>query len=295
MRIGDRMKYEIFKTNLGFIKENIDTTQNKIASGKRILTPSDDPVASSKAVQFDSEKLQNEQYTRSLKSLQTLGSFYDSAINQVHDLLTRAKEIAVTQSSDTMNADTRKAVSVEIKGIIEQLVAVANTKVGNTYIFAGKKVSTVPFTIDEDYNVTFQGTDDVPYVYVDRGTKMEASISGGDVFTGDIDVFKVLKDFAYALETNDVDSIRDALDNIETSLGKAEESLAKAGTFSSRINALIDDKDIRSVNIEGVLSDLVDVDITQAVTEFNSLSTAYQAMLYSMAKIQEMNVLNYLK
>jgi flagellin-like hook-associated protein FlgL len=39
---------------------------------------------------------------------------------------------------------------------------------------------------------------------------------------------------------------------------------------------------------------MMDVDIVQIVTEFNALSNAYEAMLYSMAKIQNLSVLNYL-
>jgi len=63
----------------------------------------------------------------------------------------------------------------------------------------------------------------------------------------------------------------------------------------SRIDRLVEDKDTKTVDLEEVLSNLVDMDITQAVTDFNAMSNAYQAMLYSMARLQEMNILNYLR
>ncbi|HOJ42973.1 MAG TPA: flagellar hook-associated protein FlgL [Syntrophorhabdaceae bacterium] len=295
MRIADSLKYEIFTRNLSKIKELVDRTQNQIASGKKVLTPSDDPVAASSGIGLEVEKKINAQYERTLNKLKPLGGFYDTAITGIHDLLTKAKEIAITQASDTMDASTRRSSAEQVKGIIEQLVTIGNTKLGNTFIFGGEKTETTPFTLNDDYTVTYNGTVAVSSVYIDRATKEESGMSGDRVFISDTNIFTVLKGLKDALETNDVDGIKNALNGLDASLDKTETNLSFVGTFVSRIEDYTSYKETRDLDIDNVISSMLDVDITQAVTEFNALSNAYQALLYSMAKIQELNVLNYLK
>lgn len=295
MRVTDNLKYEIFTRNLTKIKELIDRTQNKIASGKKILTPSDDPVVASSGIGLEAEKAVIVQHERNLGKLKTLAGYYDTAITGINELLTKAKEVAVTQSSDTMDATTRRSSAEQIKGIIEQLVTIGNTKLGNTYIFAGEKTDTTPFTLNSDYTVTYNGTDEVPSIYIDRSTKENMGISGKRVFITDTNIFNVLKDLKDALETNDIDGIRASLNELESALDKTQTNLSYVGTYLSRIEDYILYKETQDLDIDETISNMLDVDIAQAVTDFNMLTNAYQAMLYSMGKIQELNVLNYLK
>jgi flagellar hook-associated protein 3 FlgL len=95
------------------------------------------------------------------------------------DLLTSAKQLAVTQGSDQMDAASRKTAAIQIEGIIENLVTLGNTKIGNTYAFGGNKSDKAAFVLnDADYSVSFKGSDDVPEVYVDGTTKKNLGISG---------------------------------------------------------------------------------------------------------------------
>ncbi|MCX5807267.1 MAG: flagellar hook-associated protein FlgL [Proteobacteria bacterium] len=294
MRVTDKLRFDVFKNNLSSLKETLDKTQTRIASGKKILAPSDDPIAASAGVALEAEKNLNDRYKKNLEKLKTVGGFYDTSINSINDLLTRAKEISITQASDTMDASTRISANEEIKGIIEQLVTIGNTKVGNNYIFGGKKSNMKPFTIDADYNVTFNGSSDVDSIYVDKGTKEDAGISGQSVFISDTNVFTVLKNFSDALDGNDLTGIGEAIDNIDNSLEKTQTNLAHAGTYMARVENYIGYKETRDVDITESLSQMTDIDMTQAVTDFNTLSTAYEAMLYSMAKVQSLTILNYL-
>jgi len=295
MRVTDRIKFDAFKNNLALIKSNLDKTQNKIASGKKILVPSDDPVSSSVAVGFNAEKGLNAQYGRNIERLKTTGVFYETSINSVNNMLTRAKEIAIVQASDTVNAETRKSAGEEVKGIIERLVAIGNTKVGNHYIFGGKKSNNTPFSIDSDYNVTFNGSNEVSSIFVDKGTKEDAGISGDKVFISDTNIFNVLKNFKDALETNNKTGIRHALDGLDKSLEKTQTNLVHVGTYTARIENFIEYNESKNNNIIETLSQIMDVDVAQAVVDFNSLSNAYEAMIYTMTKIQNLSVLNYLR
>ncbi len=315
MRVADRIRYDTFKANLAALKEKIDKNQNMVASQKKILVPSDDPGSMAKAIQLDTEKNLNAQYKKNLESLTTLDAFYDSTIQKVDDVLTRAKELAVAQASDNMSASTRATAAEEVKGLIEQLVALGNTKLGSNYIFAGKKSGasysigletfTAPFRLDANYNVTYYGfamnaiPDDyraVPKVYVDRGTTENAGFSGADLFSSSgVDVFGVLKDLKDSLEANNVTGIRMAVDTVGRALNITEDNIAKVGTQAKRIELLNEEKTTKETTLSQTISTLTDADMVQLVSDYTTLSNAYQSLLYSMAKIQDLSVLNYLK
>jgi len=295
MRVTDKLRFDIFKNNLAALKEQLDKTQNIIASGKKIMAPSDDPVMASRSGELEAQKNQNDQFSRNLGQLKTLSSFYDTSLTKIEELLTRVKELTVSQSSDNMDASTRLTASEEVKGIIEQLVSIGNSKIGSTYIFGGQRANSVPFSLDADYNVTYSGTSDVSSVYVDNTTRENAGISGERVFNADTDIFSSLKTFKEALETNDRSGIQSAMDDIDEALSATEDNLAYVGTYMRRIEDLLADNEVKSNNLTQTVSDMVETDITQAIADFNTLTTTYQGLLYSMARVQELSILNYLK
>lgn len=212
MRVADSVRYDSFKQNLTRLNEKISRTQNVISSQKKLLDPSDDPVATSRSVEIQAEQGSNDQMKRNLESLQTTGSYTESALSSVSDALNRIEEIAVAQASDTMNADDRKAAVAEVEGIIEELVTLGNTKVGSTYIFGGQRSNTAPFVLNDDYSVDFVGSDQVNKVYVDRGEagKIESGMTGASAFYGDgFSIFDALKNFRDALDNNSEALIED--------------------------------------------------------------------------------------
>jgi flagellar hook-associated protein 3 FlgL len=297
MRVADRMKYESFKMNLGDIQQRLARTQEMIASGKKVIDPSDDPVVAARSVQIGAEQQVGAQLKKNLQSLQLLDSTYESSLNAVNDLLSRAKQVAITQSSDTMDASSRKTASEEIKGIIEQLVTIGNTKVGNNFVFGGMKSGSAAFSLNTaDYSVAFNGSQNVPQVFVDGSEKMNLGMSGKDVFnSGGADVFQVLKDLKEALETNNGVAIRNSLTGLDSGLNLTENNIAYIGVSSSRVETLIQNNGTNDTRLTETLSEMADADVTSVISDFNTLSTAYQSMIYTMSKMQELNIFNYLR
>ncbi len=295
MRISDRLRYEILKRDLIDIKAKIDRAQTIISSGKSLLRPQDDPVYFSSCIHFDSQLKKNEKYKRNVERLLLLGSYYDSCISRIGELLRRAKEIAVSQASDTMNAQSRFSSSKEIKGIIEELVSIGNTNVAGLYIFGGKRLDVKPFSLDNDYNVTFFGTEEVIKVNTDTDQTESLGISGYKVFIEGTNIFGVLKDLKDALETNNVQGIRESLDKIDMAIEKTEANLSYAGIYVSKLERTKDFLDLKTNEIEKIESELRDADLAKIISDFNALTLTYQTMLYAASKIGELNILNYLR
>ncbi|OPY73294.1 MAG: Flagellar hook-associated protein 3 [Syntrophorhabdus sp. PtaU1.Bin058] len=182
IRVTDKLRFDTFKQNLMYIQKSIARNQDMVSAGKKILDPSDDSVVFSKNVEIQATKQLDVQFQRNLGRAKTLNSLYETSLTQISDLLAKAEEIAVSATSETSTAETRRYASEEIKGIIEHLVTVANSKLGNTYIFSGKKLTTTAFTLNADYTVDFNGSNDVQQIYVDAGERSDLGLSGNGVF-----------------------------------------------------------------------------------------------------------------
>lgn len=295
MRISDRLRYEFLRENLIRLKANIDKIQETIASGRRLLRPKDSPVDFSISVELENDLRKKESYERTLERLGILGNYYDSSVSKIHDLLLRAKEIAIQQGSDTSDRSSRFSASEEIKGIIEQLVSIGNTNLSGIYIFSGKNLLSTPFVLNEDYSVTYNGTMGVFKVKIDDDTEIDLTMSGFSVFLEDVDLFSVLKNFKEALERGNSEEIRASIGPIDQALEKIETYLSKAGNYSSRIERAKEILESRKTETLEVLSNIRDADLTKAISDFQIMTLTYQSLLYSMAKMENLNILNYLR
>jgi len=185
MRVTNKSIFDQLKANLQSAMSGVNKIQGEISSGKKINVPSDDPVVYAEATLMNAQKSQNTQLSRNLASITTLGSMYESTFNNVNDLLTQAKQLALTYSDATMSPADRQTGVQAVENIIEQLVTLGNTKVNNTYIFGGTKANQAPFELNPDYsvdyNVPLQAREPVN-AYVDQGEMGTTGFSGQQLF-----------------------------------------------------------------------------------------------------------------
>jgi len=185
VRITDRFKYDLFLYQFNTVKSSLDRVQEQIASQKKVNRPSDDPVAFSTYVSLNSESLLYEQLNRNIQRVTTFGKVYDTCFNTMGDLLAQAKEVAINHASGSMDDALRETAVAQIESIIEQLVTLGNTVVGDTYVFGGKQSTSAPFRLNPDYSVDFlvaEGSETANEIYVDRGSTTQYNISGRDAF-----------------------------------------------------------------------------------------------------------------
>jgi flagellin-like hook-associated protein FlgL len=185
MRISDSLRYTLFLQNVTKVGQQLDDIETKISSQKEINTPSDDPIKFSTAVQYDAERSVSNQFSTSLQKLSTLVGMYDTSLGTLSDKLLDITEMANT--FDTMDTGMREAAGVELTGLIDQLVTVANTKFGNSYLFGGKQADSAPFQLNSDYSVNYtvsQSGEDATQIYVDKGQASQYGISGREAFYG---------------------------------------------------------------------------------------------------------------
>jgi flagellar hook-associated protein 3 FlgL len=287
--------YQSYVTTLSNLKSQMDQATEEVSSGKKVVVPSDDPSAYAQNLEVLAEQSQNTQYKSNLTSLQTLSGYYQNSLNTVSSVLTSAKQLAVQMASDTVDESSRTAAASQVNDMISQLVAVGNTKVGDTYIFGGMKADTAPYAADG----TFSGTSAVGQVAVDSSTTMAAGISGNTVFNGSVNgqtvnIFTTLQQFATDLANNDTGALQTDTTNIDNCVDLTANNLSYVGTYADNISSLLTTNSNTDTTLTQTSSSLTGVDMAQAVSDYTTLSTAYQAALYTMSKVESLSILNYL-
>jgi flagellar hook-associated protein 3 FlgL len=159
----------------------------QIASGRRVITPADDPQDASRAVRVSQAQASTQQNTDSRVSARNALSLTESTLDSASDNVIRAKSLLVQAASDTLSDSDRKAVAAELTGIYETLIGQANSTNGNgIYLFAGSKDESPPFVkssagpgID---SVEYQGDERVREQRVDSSRLMAISDTGKGLF-----------------------------------------------------------------------------------------------------------------
>lgn len=148
-RVTENMKFALVTNNLFNVQNKYGVLMEQLASQKRINRPSDDPLGATKVLDFRTAKTSLAQYGKNIDNLNGWLSMTESNLTGINDILTRAREIAVAQSTGTATASTRSIAATELESLIDQARALANGKSGNRYLFAGSRTDTEPFSATE--------------------------------------------------------------------------------------------------------------------------------------------------
>lgn len=179
MRISESMRYRLFQSCINKVGQQLTDIEKKISTQKNINAPSDNPIVFARSVEYDSELSVSSQFNDNLQRLKTLVSMYDTSLTTVEDQLETLGRLAAGYG--TADSSIRQSSVEELKNIIEQLVTVANTKLGNTYIFGGQQADSAPFRLNNDYSVTYnvsQEGEDATDIYLDKGQLGQFGLSG---------------------------------------------------------------------------------------------------------------------
>jgi flagellar hook-associated protein 3 FlgL len=203
MRVTDTMIYGGSTDAMLKLQSSITKLQEQSTSG-RVLTPSDDPVASARALDLTQAQSVNKQFATNRANAADLLKANESTISNVVSIITDVKSQAINAGNATYSNADRANLATALKGDFQQMLGYANTTDGlGNYAFAGYKSTTQPFTQNPTTGVvTYNGDQGVQTLQVDSGRTMEVSASGQALFQGPGgDVFKTMNDLITALQT----------------------------------------------------------------------------------------------
>lgn len=162
---------------------NTYSTQAQIASGKRVMTAADDPVAAARIIQIDQDQSQLGQFIKNAGSLENRLTLEESQLKGVTELLTRVREQTVYAANGVLSENERRIIAVEIEGRLDELVNLANTRDNNgEFIFAGFKGGSEPFVQNTAGDYQYLGDEGQRLISIASNTKLPANDSGKEIF-----------------------------------------------------------------------------------------------------------------
>ena len=183
MRISTQV---FFQRNVNSVLDQQSTLNQQnmhLASQKRVIYGSDDPVAVATIQRLKQEVSVGEQYLTNADSAEAANSLEDTALTQATNILQRVRELMVTAGNETNGEQEREIIATELEGLREELQGVANTKDGKSqYIFSGFEVDTQPFQTDEFGDIQFHGDSGTSNYKVGAGVYVQGYDSGDSVF-----------------------------------------------------------------------------------------------------------------
>lgn len=146
MRVTHNILFNNAVTNLQRQSERFLRTQQEASSGKKVLAPSDDPVHTRRILDLRRSLESLGQFDRNRGTSNTLLQETETALQDVENLLLRARTVTLNAANDTVQPENRIGMAIEISDLFERALQVGNTVINGRHIFAGHDNLQAPFS-----------------------------------------------------------------------------------------------------------------------------------------------------
>ena len=294
MRVTHLGAHQSALNRIGTRLSEFSATQERLATGKRLTRPSDDPIGMNRALELRATLSARQQETRNATDGKMWLDFADTKLQDVVSQIQRARELAV-RGATFVGPQERQAIALEVAHLREDIVALANAqhqgrglfsgfssgdaveKIGTTWNYVGD-AGQINRRVGENEVVTINVTADVAFGFS----------SGNDVFT-------VLDNLEAALLADDNPGVETAIASLDGSLDTVLGGLGIVGAKTNQIETAIARSANDVLTITEQLSSLEDVDIAEAVMELELQQTAYEAALAAFSRSAQTSLLDFLR
>lgn len=311
---------------VGKTKGKVEDLQIRGSTLKRVSKPSDDPVGNVELLSIRSQNIDSAQYLRNLNYAQTQLSYTENVLEDLTDLLTKAKELAIAQSSSIYSPEIRQGVAKEIHQIRQQVLSLSNKRIGNRYIFAGQKVLTRPF----DQNGKYFGDTNKMNIEINKDVLIPINVNGKELFFSsekklpDIDInpteidlnpeiavmrkpasidaqentvsiFDELRALENAMVTDNPEVIQSLLEKMDSSIDRVVALRTQIGAYTNTIsNAEANIEKTKIIN-ETHKSKIEDADVTELFSELQKEQNVLKATYNASSKVMNSSLMDFLR
>ena len=306
MKVSTSMFFDKASAQLGKVQGSLAKTQEQLSTGKQITKPSDLPDKAALVTRLESEISRQNTYQGNIKAVEIRLTGEETALKNTSDVLFRMKELAIQAANDTLNDADRKTVALELNELRNQALSLANSQDANgNYYFSGSRVNQAPFGPDAKGMVVYRGDQARMVVNVGDNRKMNMNLPGSDAFGGvvrddgkggkvGLGFFQALSDLIDTVKGSNRIGIQQGISEIDHLQQVVSEAEAKVGTDLNVVDAQSRVLDEITLRLKSTMSDIQDLDYTEAITRMNKDQLALEAAQSSFAKISKLTLFNYI-
>lgn len=301
-RITDSMISRGVLHDLSAVDQRLSRIQRKLSTGKQLTRPSDNPFGTNRALQLRGELEGTRQFRRNVNEASGWTTATEAALTRMTDVTQRARELLIQGSNDSNGQVPREAIASEIDALTESLKQEANATYGGRYVLGGTATETAPYTVGGVD--TFAGNAATVARAIGAGVSVAINVNGQELLgdgqgAADNRLLDVMRDIAENLRGGtpaDWQALRGTdLERLDTNLDELTRVRAVVGATANRLETAGTRLDELEESNLSLLSDVEDVDMAQALTDFSIQQSAYRAALKAASEIVQTSLLDFLR
>ena len=333
MRVTEAQTRRSMISQITVHRNDIEKYSNQVTSGLKVTEPGDSKQSGTIS-RFNESYNRNESHIERIAMVQSFLEYQEGIVSSLSDYVIRAQELATQGANETYGPESRKAIADEVFAMRDSVVALANSKYQDVYIYGSSDDDDPPYDRVADYVPASGGLSDARYAFdAEYGTELTKKVVITDSLTIDVSTpgNKVFNNLIYSLERlgralsgyqTDVDAdgkptgtgepydfegdyetaftqqsadIRECLDLVNKA--SSEDILPEEASIAGRLTRLDIARSILGItntSTKEALSTLQEVDIYEAASNLVNAQTALNGSFMVTSKILRMTLLDYI-
>ena len=310
-----------FNRNLQMNQAKMNRFQSQLATNRKMVRISDDPVNVIKSLNARSRLSSIEQYQRNLSDAQGWLSQSETAVSELNEVIKRVYELSVNLANEVKTPEDRQAAAFEIKELMEHIVTIGNTTLGDKHLFGGFNVTRAPFAVNSDGDLTFNGIsmtdtaspslkpppnvtlrddlldlDQIIRYEIGFGVDLPISISGVSVMgLDDNNIYAQMKRFHEMASSPVIEDLQPFIGIFQDLQKNVISIMAEIGGRQNRLDMMKDRFDQDVINYTRMKSDVEDLDQAEAIMWYSMAEAVYRAALSVGGRILQPTLVDFLR
>ncbi|MEQ1933191.1 MAG: flagellar hook-associated protein FlgL [Fimbriimonadaceae bacterium] len=293
MRISFHHQYDTYLGDLGRAQEAYIGAQRQVSSGRRINSIGDDPVGTQSAISMRSLRSTLAQFGSNIGSADVSLKSSEASLTEMQTLVRRAHELASQASNTSTSQEARNGMITEIAEVQKRILGLSNTQLPNgTYIFGGQNNGSAPFTAVGSV-LTYNGDANNVLVEIGPNEQISATLPAEKMVK---DLWARLESLKSNLQSGNVSALGN-IDMDELKKSEADILLAR-GTIGGKLKTLEETRNTltrRTDELTEQISNVEDVDMSEAIMNYKLAETAYQAAMQSVSMSSQLSLMDFLR
>ncbi|PHQ95693.1 MAG: flagellar hook-associated protein 3 [Pseudoalteromonas sp.] len=298
MRVSSHQFHLNSIKNIQSNTENFNEKSIQLATNKRILKPSDDPLGTVMIMNLGSEIKSLEQYKTNMDAVNfSLGQQevqLSAIVNQIYSL----QSLITTAADGSMGESEIKALGQEMSVAFPAIVDLLNaTDSDGKYYFSGSKTDEKPFQIDATGNYVYAGDDIVREVAVSDDSSVKNNIVGNDLDPG-AGFLNAMQDYLVDVNNPPAGGVgnqsRVMIDKLADFLGTISSQVTTIGSTMASLDSITTSNlDITTFTVN-LQDDLSAVDYPEAFISMNESMAAYESSMQVYSTVSKLSLFSYI-
>lgn len=182
MRVSTAQIFDFGAKGIGRNQSDLFKLQNQLSTGRRVLTPEDDPIAAAQALVLEQSKRVSQQFLNNQGDAKGKLGVLEGNLVGLGDLLQNVRERLVQAGSTTLTNADRSYIAQELEARFSELMGIANAQDGaGNYLFSGYQGAVKPFSTVAN-GAQYDGDDGERLLQVEASRQLPTNVSGAELF-----------------------------------------------------------------------------------------------------------------